>query len=134
MIFAETPAAEAEGAILAHSARAGSKRLKKGRILTRADIALLIDHGVDTVIAARLEAEDVHEDAAATRVHAHDVRRPRIAARARGSFPPSIDAARTAAAARDAIRHRMMQGYPLNLSISLSGGEETNQDAPSNGE
>ena len=31
-------------------------------------------------------------------------------------------------------RHRMRQGYPLNLSISLSGGEETNQDAPSNGE
>jgi hypothetical protein len=31
-------------------------------------------------------------------------------------------------------RHRMKQGYPLNLSISLSGGEETNQDAPSNGE
>ena len=32
------------------------------------------------------------------------------------------------------LRHRMKQGYPLNLSISLSGGEETNQDAPSNGE
>ena len=32
------------------------------------------------------------------------------------------------------FRHRMKQGYPLNLSISLSGGEETNQDAPSNGE
>ena len=31
-------------------------------------------------------------------------------------------------------RHRMRQDYPLNLSISLSGGEETNQDAPSNGE
>ena len=31
-------------------------------------------------------------------------------------------------------RHRMSQDYPLNLSISLSGGEETNQDAPSNGE
>ncbi len=24
--------------------------------------------------------------------------------------------------------------YPLNLSISISGGEETNQDSPSNGE
>ena len=31
-------------------------------------------------------------------------------------------------------RHRMRQDYPLNLSISLSGGEETNQDTPSNGE
>ena len=32
------------------------------------------------------------------------------------------------------IRHRMRQDYPLNLSISLSGGKETNQDALSNGE
>ena len=24
--------------------------------------------------------------------------------------------------------------YPLNLSISLSGGKETNEDSPSNGE
>ena len=30
--------------------------------------------------------------------------------------------------------HRMEQDYPLNLSISLSGGKETNRDAPSNGE
>jgi hypothetical protein len=26
------------------------------------------------------------------------------------------------------------QDYPLNLSISLSGGKETNKDSPSNGE
>ena len=32
------------------------------------------------------------------------------------------------------LLHRMEQDYPLNLSISLSGGEETNRDAPSNGE
>ena len=25
-------------------------------------------------------------------------------------------------------------GYPLNLSILISGGKETNQDSPSNGE
>ena len=30
--------------------------------------------------------------------------------------------------------HRMEQDYPPNLSISLSGGKETNRDAPSNGE
>ena len=30
--------------------------------------------------------------------------------------------------------HQLKRDYPLNLSISLSGGEETNQDAPSNGE
>jgi len=27
-----------------------------------------------------------------------------------------------------------MQDYPLNLSILISGGKETNKDCPSNGE
>ena len=31
-------------------------------------------------------------------------------------------------------RPELRQGYPLNLSISISGGRETNQDSPSNGE
>ena len=47
---------------------------------------------------------------------------------------PPRRAAALCAAARLETRHRMRQDYPLNLSISLSGGEETNQDAPSNGE
>ena len=34
------------------------------------------------------------------------------------------------------ITHRpqIRRDYPLNLSISVSGGKETNQDSPSNGE
>ena len=39
-----------------------------------------------------------------------------------------------ACALRLNLLHRMEQDYPLNLSISLSGGKETNRDAPSNGE
>ena len=31
-------------------------------------------------------------------------------------------------------RSQIRQGYPLNLSISVSGGKETNKDSPSNGE
>ena len=31
-------------------------------------------------------------------------------------------------------RPQIKQGYPLNLSILISGGKETNQDSPSNGE
>ena len=31
-------------------------------------------------------------------------------------------------------RSQIRQDYPLNLSISISGGKETNQDSPSNGE
>ena len=32
------------------------------------------------------------------------------------------------------ILPEMRQGYPLNLSILISGGKETNKDSPSNGE
>ena len=32
------------------------------------------------------------------------------------------------------FRPEIRRDYPLNLSISLSGGKETNQDSPSNGE
>lgn len=38
------------------------------------------------------------------------------------------------AAAHARIRPQIRKDYPLSLSISLSGGEETNQDFPSNGE
>ena len=31
-------------------------------------------------------------------------------------------------------RPEIRQGHPLNLSISISGGKETNQDSPSSGE
>jgi len=66
MIFGETPLAEAEGAILAHSLAVGNGRLKKGRVLSAADVAALRSAGITSVIAARLESGDVHEDAAAT--------------------------------------------------------------------
>lgn len=39
--------------------------------------------------------------------------------------------------ARKTLSHigpELRQDYPLNLSISISGGKETNQDSPSNGE
>jgi len=32
------------------------------------------------------------------------------------------------------IRPEVVRGYPLNLSILLSGGKETNKDSDSNGE
>ena len=37
-------------------------------------------------------------------------------------------------AAQHTIRPEFRQGYPLNLSISISGGKETNRDSLSNGE
>jgi molybdenum cofactor cytidylyltransferase len=68
MIFGPTPLSEAEGAILAHSVTANGVRMKKGRYLSKDDIAALAQAGVGEVIAARLEADDVDEDTAANAI------------------------------------------------------------------
>jgi len=65
VIFGPTPLAEAEGAVLAHAWRHGRTVFKKGRVLSAADVALLAAAGVESVIAARLEPEDMPEDEAA---------------------------------------------------------------------
>ncbi|MFU8836152.1 molybdopterin-binding protein [Roseovarius autotrophicus] len=65
MRFGPVPLDEAEGAILAHSERVASGRLRKGAVLGAGDIAALRAAGYETVTVARLEAGDVHEDAAA---------------------------------------------------------------------
>lgn len=70
MEFGEIPTSEAAGAILAHSTRAGGRRLKKGHRISDADIATLSEAGIDRVIAAVLDPEDVHEDEAAARIAA----------------------------------------------------------------
>ena len=65
MTFGEIDVALAQGAILAHSVRTNGISFKKGRVLSEADIAELTKAGVSAVFAARVEAGDVHEDAAA---------------------------------------------------------------------
>ena len=65
MRFGDLPLAEAAGAILAHSIRAGELVYRKGRRLSADDLAALEAAGVRSVIAARLEPGDVHEDEAA---------------------------------------------------------------------
>ncbi len=71
MIFGEIDTTEAEGAILAHSIRAGSASFKKGRVLSVTDIAALTAAGIARITAIRLEADDVPEDeAAAALAHA----------------------------------------------------------------
>ncbi len=67
MKFGLVDPARAVGAILAHSVRLHSGvRLRKGRSLTQEDVDALRASGLNEVTVARLEAEDVHEDAAAT--------------------------------------------------------------------
>ncbi len=68
MKFGETPLAEAQGAILAHSVKLGTRALKKGKPLTAEDIAALATAGRTSVIAARLEPGDIIENEAADRV------------------------------------------------------------------
>ena len=52
---------------------------------------------------------------------------------------PMINVVRVARASAPRIYHlptrpQVKRGYPLSLSISISGGKETNKDSPSNGE
>lgn len=68
MKFGEVPLSEAEGAVLAHSLRAGSRVLKKGSVLGAEDVAALAKAGVKDVIVARLEPGDLSEDASALRI------------------------------------------------------------------
>src|SRR5438105_15683789 len=70
MRFGPVPLAEAEGAILAHGIRLPAGAFKKGRVLSADDVAALVAAGRSEVIAARLGAGDVGEDAAADAVAA----------------------------------------------------------------
>jgi len=66
--FGETPIDEAAGAILGHSWRAQGINFSKGRRLSAEDVAKLKSAGASSIVAARLDPDDVHEDEAATAV------------------------------------------------------------------
>lgn len=65
MTLAERNLEEALGAVLVHTTRAGDAVLKKGRVLTLADLAALRAAGVARVWCAVLGEDDVGEDQAA---------------------------------------------------------------------
>ena len=65
MRFGPVPLHDATGAILAHSVDLDGKRLRKGATLTADHIAALAAAGHETVIVARLDATDMHENDAA---------------------------------------------------------------------
>ena len=70
MEFDRFALADAEGAVLAHSVKAGDVVLRKGHLLSSHDLARLRDAGVDTVIAARMGSADVAENRAAAELAA----------------------------------------------------------------
>ncbi len=65
MKFGTVPVAAAAGALLAHSQMLGTRRLPKGHRLSVDDVAQAAAAGLDSLVVARLEADDVAEDAAA---------------------------------------------------------------------
>lgn len=65
MKFGPVALDQAEGAILAHSLSLPGGRLRKGVVLTAAHIASMGQAGLREVTVARLDPDDVHEDAAA---------------------------------------------------------------------
>jgi molybdenum cofactor cytidylyltransferase len=65
MKFGEIPVADCAGAILAHSLKISKAVFKKGRLLSAGDAEALAAAGFQTVVAARLEPDDVGENEAA---------------------------------------------------------------------
>src|SRR5690349_18819185 len=70
MEFKSSPVIDSEGGILAHSIRANGLNFRKGRILSQADVEELKRARVESVVIARLAADDVGEDRAAARIAA----------------------------------------------------------------
>lgn len=70
MRFGPVPLDQALGAILAHSHPGAEGRLRKGTVLTAADLAALAAAGCAEVVVARLDPGDLDENTAAARLAA----------------------------------------------------------------
>jgi molybdenum cofactor cytidylyltransferase len=68
MKFGSVPVAQAEGCVLGHAVKLADQRLPKGHVLTPDDIVLLRASGMTDVIVVRLDAGDLLEDVAASRL------------------------------------------------------------------
>ncbi|NND49964.1 MAG: NTP transferase domain-containing protein, partial [Rhizobiales bacterium] len=68
MIFGEVAIGEAEGTVLAHSLTAGNLKLKKGTLLAPEHISALTGAGISQVTVLRLEAGDIDENTAASKL------------------------------------------------------------------
>ncbi len=68
MKFGSIPVAEAQGAVAAHTVRAGDVIVKKGAVLSAETVARLQQAGLSDLVAVRLETGDIDENEAATRL------------------------------------------------------------------
>lgn len=69
MKYGSFPVEAAVGLVLGHTVR-GTALLKKGHVVTPADVEMLKAGGIAAVIGARLDADDIGEDAAAGQIAA----------------------------------------------------------------
>src|SRR5215471_18670656 len=70
MKFGPVAPGDAKGGIVVHSIRQGGLVLKKGRVVSDADIAALKAAGIKAITVARIEPDDISEDAAAAQLAA----------------------------------------------------------------
>ncbi len=68
MQFGEFPIEECENCILAHSQLINGERISKGTLLTSDLIEVFVSDGYQALVVARLDADDVEENAAATQL------------------------------------------------------------------
>ena len=68
MKFGIVPVAESVGLIIAHTFRGAGVVLKKGHVITAADVAVLHAAGINDITGARLEAGDLGENEAAAAI------------------------------------------------------------------
>ena len=68
MKFGPVPVADAEGAVAAHTVRAGDLIIRKGVVIQPADIARLLAAGLTEIVCARLEPGDIPENEAAAKL------------------------------------------------------------------
>jgi len=68
MIFGAVDLDQAEGAVLAHAAKLADGRLPKGHVLGAEDITRLRNAGFSSIIAVRVDADDLMEDDAAAQL------------------------------------------------------------------
>jgi molybdenum cofactor cytidylyltransferase len=68
MKFGTVPIGEAEGAVAVHSIRKSGLVLKKGTLIGKAEIEALKAAGIAEIVVARVEPDDISEDAAAAEI------------------------------------------------------------------
>jgi len=70
MKFGTVPVEKAKGTILGHSVQLGGRRLRKGAVLTGDNIEELLKSGISEITVATLDAGDMPENEAASRLSA----------------------------------------------------------------